>query len=85
MLTETHLKPEILSAEVRIEGYSLYRSDRGPGKSHGGVAIYLRDDLTGQLVVAASNSMCETLVIKVKTLNLLLAEKLCNHGGTEKN
>ena len=72
VLTETHLKPEILSAEVRIEGYSLYRSDRGPGKSHGGVAIYLRDDLTGQLVVAASNSMCETLVIKVKTLNLLL-------------
>ena len=71
-LTETHLKPHILSAEVKIDGYSLYRSDRGPDKSHGGVAIYLRDDLTGQLVVAASNNMCETLAIKVKTLNLLL-------------
>ena len=66
------MKPDILSAEVKIDNYSLYRSDRGPNKSHGGVAIYLRDDLTGQLVVAASNSMCETLAIKVKTLNLLL-------------
>ena len=40
VLTETHLKPHILSAEVKIDGYSLYRSDRGPDKSHGGVAIY---------------------------------------------
>ena len=37
VLTETHLKPEILDAEVKIEGWSLYRADRGPGKSHGGV------------------------------------------------
>ena len=72
VLTETHLKPDILSAEVKIEGYSLYRADRGPNKSHGGVAIYLRDDLTGQLVAVGTNSMCETLAIKVKTLNLLL-------------
>ena len=71
-LTETHLKPEIQDAEVKIEGWSLYRSDRGPGKSHGGVAIYLRNDLIGQLVAVHSNSQCETLVVKVKTLNLLL-------------
>ena len=71
-LTETHLKPEILDAEVKIEGWSLYRSDRGPGKSHGGVAIYLRNDLIGQLVAVHSNSQCDTLVVKVKTLNLLL-------------
>ena len=73
VLTETHLKPEIFDAEVKIDGWSLYRSDRGPGKSHGGVAIYLRNDLIGKLVVAHSNSMCETLVVKVKSLNLLLA------------
>ena len=71
-ITETHLKPEVLDAEVRIDGWSLYRADRGPGKSHGGVAIYLRNDLIGQLVTAHSNSQCETLVVKVKTLNLLL-------------
>ena len=71
-ITETHLKPDILDAEVKIEGWSLYRTDRGPGKTHGGVAIYLRNDLIGQLVVSHSNSMCETLVVKVKTLNIIL-------------
>ena len=71
-LTETHLKPEILDSEVKIDGWSLYRTDRGPGKSHGGVAIYLRNDLIGQLVTSHSNSMCETLVVKVKTLNLII-------------
>ena len=54
-LTETHLKPDILDPEVKIEGWSLYRTDRGPGKSHGGVAIYLRNDLIGQLVASHSN------------------------------
>ena len=72
VLTETHLKPEISDAEVAIEGWSLYRADRGPLKSHGGVAIYLRNDLIGQLVSVHSNNQCETLVVKIKTLNLLL-------------
>ena len=72
VLTETHLKPEILDAEVKIEGWSLYRTDRGPLKSHGGVAIYLRNDLIGQLVASHSNNQCESLVVKVKTLNMLL-------------
>ena len=72
LLTETHLKPEILDAEVKIEGYSLYRADRGPEKTNGGVAVYLRHNLIGQLVVSHSNSMCETLAIKVKSLNMLL-------------
>ena len=72
VLTETHLKPEISDAEVAIKGWSLYRADRGPLKSHGGVAIYLRNDLIGQLVSVHSNNQCETLVVKIKTLNLLL-------------
>ena len=72
VLTETHLKPEILDAEVKIEGWSLYRTDRGPLKSHGGVAIYLRNDLIGQLVSSHSNNQCESLVVKIKTLNMLL-------------
>ena len=71
-ITETHLKPDILDSEVNIKGWSLYRTDRGPSKSHGGVAIYLRNDLIGQLVATHSNNMCETLVVKVKTLNLIL-------------
>ena len=36
------------------------------------MAIYLRNDLIGQLVVSHSNNMCETLVVKLKTLNMIL-------------
>ena len=38
-LTETHLSPDILDAEVQIEGYTLFRADRIL-RSHGGVAMY---------------------------------------------
>ena len=43
-LTETHLTPSVLDAEVSISGYDLFRSDR-KYRSHGGVAIYVRKDL----------------------------------------
>ena len=36
LLTETHLNPQIVDAEIYIENYTLYRSDR-IGRSHGGV------------------------------------------------
>ena len=35
VITETHLKPEILDPEVKIDGWSLYRTDRGPEKHMG--------------------------------------------------
>ena len=44
-LTETHMTPDILSAEVAINNYSFYRSDRLGGRTHGGCAIYVREDL----------------------------------------
>ena len=70
-LTETWLKPEIESAEIQIHGYKLYRADR-EGRTHGGCALYVRDDLTCSLVTAHSNMACDTLIVKVKTLNTLL-------------
>ena len=70
-LTETWLKPDILSAEIQIHGYKLYRADR-EGRSHGGCALYVRNDLTCELVTAHSNMACDTLVVKVKTLNTLV-------------
>ena len=35
-ITESHLTPDVLSAEVAITGYTVYRSDRLGGRSHGG-------------------------------------------------
>ena len=70
VLTETHLSDNILSAEVNIPGYTLYRSNR-VGRTHGGTCVYLRDDLATQLLLSHSNSVCESLVVKVKTLDLV--------------
>ena len=42
-ITETHLTPDMKSAEVLIPGYTLYRSDRIGGRSH---AVYVKDTLT---------------------------------------
>ena len=50
-LTETWLN-EQKDAEIHIEGYQIYRSDcsvkriGNRGRDRGGVAVYLRDDLT---------------------------------------
>ena len=70
-LTETWLKPEILSAEVQIPGMQLYRADR-EGRKHGGCALYVRNDLTSHLVTTHSNRACDTLIVKIKSLNLII-------------
>ena len=70
-LTETWLKPEILSAEVQIPGMQLYRADR-EGRKHGGCALYVRNDLNSQLVTTHSNRSCDTLIVKIKSLNLII-------------
>lgn len=71
LLTETHLNPHILDAEIHIKNYTLYRSDR-VGRSHGGVCIYVRNDLAAEEIMKDSNSYCDSLVLKVHQLNLLL-------------
>ena len=70
-LTETWLNPDILSAEVQIKGMNLYRADR-EGRTHGGCALYVRSDLTSELVAVHSNMACDTLIVKIKSLNLLI-------------
>ena len=71
-LTETHLTAEILSAEIQITGYTLYRSDRQGGRSHGGCGVYCRDDLTVRELEKYSNNFCESQVIEIKELDLIL-------------
>ena len=70
-LTETHLNPEILDAEIQIKNYTLFRSDR-QGRTHGGVCTYVRNDLATSVILKDSNSYCDTLVLRIHQLNLLL-------------
>ena len=71
LLTETHLNPDILDAELQIKNYSLYRSDR-VGRSHGGVCIYVRNDLAASVILKDSNSYCDSLTLRIHQLNLIL-------------
>ena len=55
-LTETQLNEEIYDAEICMDGYTIFRADRTLGRSKGGVAIYVRDDLASETIVLASSS-----------------------------
>ena len=78
-LTETWLRDHN-EAELKIENYKIYRSDRvrkkksERGRDSGGVAIYLRDDLvtTAKEVLKFSTGVIEVLGVHVKSLNLVI-------------
>ena len=70
ILTETWLTSDINDAEVNIDGYTIYRSDRKV-RMRGGAAIYLRNDLNGKLESSYSNTVVEYVIVKVKKLDTL--------------
>lgn len=45
-ITETWLNVNILDSEMNIEGYTLLRKDRGDNRRGGGVALYIRNDIS---------------------------------------
>ena len=55
-LTESHLRKEIRTAEVHMKGFHLYRADRTEGFLKGGVAVYVREELVGEIRLLNSNS-----------------------------
>ena len=70
-MTETWLKPHIKDAEVEIKGFRMYRSDR-VGPVHGGVCIYIRNDVSAALVSRVSTDNVDGLVIKIKEIKTIL-------------
>ena len=78
-LTETWLTKSHLEAELKIEGYTIKRKDRSDrkvkhGRSSGGVAIYLRDDVAidAEEVFSFSNGVIESIGLNIPSLNLIL-------------
>ena len=79
-LTETWLKDH-KDAELNIEGYQLFRSDRKRskrgrrGRLSGGVAAYVREDIASkmELSLAFSNGVVEILGLNCPSENLFLA------------
>ena len=78
MLTETWLR-EHVDAEVSIQNYSIFRSDRirpkkKRGRDSGGAAVYIRDDLaaSAETLLKYSNGVVELLCVNIKSENLVL-------------
>ena len=73
-LCESHLRDEILDAEIRMEGYRIFRSDRQSGIKKGGVIMYLRDDFGADVKILSSGSTGEVewLALKSQRRRLVL-------------
>ena len=78
-LTETWLDDNYFQAELDIDGYSMFRSDRQRvkakhGRLSGGVCIYIRDDClsTFEPVIKFSNGVVELLALYSKSINFCI-------------
>ena len=79
-LTETWLKDH-KDAELKIEGYQLFRSDRKRcktgkrGSLSGGAAAYIRDDIASrtEYSLVFSNGVVEILGLNCPSENLFIA------------
>ena len=80
-VTETWLHAGVLDAEVlhSFPGYSIFRRDRAGGRQGGGVALYLREDLTGDVLASHAQhhpqrggSVCELLVVKIHQIDTVV-------------
>ena len=59
---ETWLSPDMADAEVchDFPGYSILRGDR-VHRQGGGVALYLKDSLSGDVIASFDNGVCQLL------------------------
>ena len=67
---ETWLSPDIVDAEVchDFPGYSILRADR-VNREGGGVALYLKDSLSGDMIATFDNSVCQAIVVMIHEIN----------------
>ena len=72
-LTETHLREGVRDAEVNIENYTLFRTNKKM-RSHGGVALYIRNDLTfrARIIMQESDEEIETLAVHLENIQQAL-------------
>ena len=70
-ITESHLNEGIFNAEVHLENYNIYRSDRVDRKS-GGAAIYMHEEVIVNTQETYSDSICEAVMLKNNHLNFIL-------------
>ncbi|XP_036369725.1 uncharacterized protein LOC118768055 [Octopus sinensis] len=71
VLTEMHLTSNIEDAKIKIPEDAVLRTNR-KDRSHGGVAMYIRKDVTPLLLLSRSNSVCDTLIGHIKQIDVVV-------------
>ena len=69
-MCETWLSPDVADAEVcdDFPAYSIFRTDR-VNRQGGGVALYIKDSLSGDVVDTFDNGVCQAIVVMIHQLN----------------
>ena len=70
-LTETHLSPNILDAEINIQDFNILRQDR-KDRTHGGVLIYIKKQFVTNILSSNSNQFCDYLLVEIPELLLIM-------------
>jgi hypothetical protein len=71
-VTESHLNPDIFDAEIKIDGFQIFRADRSNDRKKGGVINYVKDNIACEVLSRGSNGTVEHLVIYMRKLNLVV-------------
>ena len=72
-LTETHLSSDIFDAEVFIQNYTIFRSDRADGREKGGSCIYVHNSFACTLIDSFVAPDSIAIMIKFSNFKLILA------------
>jgi len=72
--TESQLRSEILSAEIAIRNFHVFRADRDDSTRGGGVVMYIHENIATSCNVLATVSigLVEYLIVYVSLLNMLI-------------
>lgn len=71
MIVETHLSKEIKDSEIKIDSFSIFRSDR-PTKN-GGTCIYVLKSISTKVINIYAENSCESIFVKLLDYNIILA------------
>ena len=71
IITETHLNPDIMDAEIQIKNYNLHRADRISRKG-GGVTIYSHDSISINCVESFTDKHCQAVLLYNETNNMIV-------------
>ena len=72
-LTETHLSQDIFDAEVYINNYNIFRSDRSDGHEKGGSCIYVHNSYACNLIDTFEAPDSIAIMIDFSNFKLILA------------